>query len=84
MARSWTKAKIRATRLPLAKTLEFYIRHNRSIHEDVPDDFTVWLRVEGERFENCGSVATQDEAFNGALGIANRGKRSLRFIERSW
>ena len=70
-------------KLPIDKTLEFYIRHNHNL-APFPEDFTVWMRTSGERFTDCGTVETQSAAFNRALTIANRGRRKVRFVEREW
>lgn len=70
--------------LPPSKELEFYITHHKSIHAGYKDEWCIWLRVDGNRFENYGSsTKSAEDAKAKATRIAARGKRMCHFISEA-
>ena len=67
--------------LPPSKELVFCITYHKSIHAGYNDEWCIWLRVDGNRFEYYGkSTVSKADAKAKATRIAAKGKRMCSFI----
>jgi len=67
--------------LPPSKELVFCITFHKSIHAGHDDEWCIWLRVDGNRFEYYGkSTKSHADAKAKATRIAAKGKRMCSFV----